>query len=95
MSIRFAWNRKKAARNVRKHSGVSFDEAATIFRDPFAYTFDDEAHSKREHRELIIGYSDRRRVLIVSFTERNDLIRIISARKADAGERFDYENAKR
>ncbi|MCL4861854.1 MAG: BrnT family toxin [Caldilineaceae bacterium] len=95
MSIRFAWDRRKAARNITEHEGVTFEEAATVFRDPLAVIFDDEEHSEQEYRELIIGYSHRRRLLIVSFTERDEVIRIISARKADADERTSYEQNKR
>ena len=95
MSIRFTWDRQKADRNRKEHEGVTFEEAATVFRDPLAYLFDDDEHSAEEHRELIIGYSRRNRVLIVSFTERADVIRIISARKADGDERRDYEQVGR
>ena len=95
MNIRFEWDVNKAARNITEHEGVTFEEAATIFRDPLAYIFDDDEHSDKEYRELIIGYSQRKRLLIVSFTERDDVIRIISARKVDTGERRDYEKAKR
>lgn len=79
MSIRFSWDSKKANRNRSVHDGVTFEEAATVFRDPTAYIFDDDQHSDGEYRELIIGYSSRTRLLIVSFTERDDMIRIISA----------------
>ena len=95
MSLQFQWHPKKAATNARKHKGVTFEEAATVFRDPLASIFDDPNHSDQEYRELIIGHSNRNRLLIVSFTERNDVIRIINARKADAGEHEDYEKAKR
>jgi len=95
VSIRFSWDRNKAVRNPRAHDGVTFEEAATVFRDPAAYIFDDDEHSDEEYRELIIGYSARSRLLIVSFTEREDVIRIISARKADVGEQRAYEYAKR
>ena len=95
MGIQFAWDPKKAVRNIKKRQGITFEEAATVFRDQLAYIFDDEAHSEDEYREIIIGYSDRNRLLIVSFTEQDDIIRIISARKADAKERTDYEKAKR
>ena len=95
MSIRFSWDRQKADRNRKEHKGVTFEEAATVFRDPLAYLFDDDEHSAEEHRELIIGYSRRNRLLIVSFAERGDVIRIISARKADGDERRDYEQAER
>lgn len=95
MSLRFEWDRIKAVQNVKKHDDVSFEEATTVFRDRLAFIFDDEAHSRSEYRELIIGHSNRKRLLIVSFTERDGSIRIISARKADAGERSDYENERR
>ncbi len=94
MSLRFAWDPKKAITNQREHEGVTFAEAATVFRDPLAYIFDDEWHSEEEYRELIIGSSNGNRLLIVSFTERGEVIRIISARKANGGERADYENAQ-
>jgi len=95
MGIQFTWDAKKAIGNAKKHEGVRFEDAVTVFRDPLAYIFDDEAHSEEDRRELIIGYSNRNRLLIISFTERDDTIRIISARKADVGERADYENSKR
>ena len=95
MSIRFAWDSKKAARNRKEHDGVTFEEAVTVFRDSLAYIFDDDEHSDEEYRELIIGYSAHNRVLIVSFTERNDVIRIISTRKADVREQIAYEQARR
>lgn len=95
MNIRFTWDRQKADRNRREHEGVTFEEAATVFRDPLAHIFDDDEHSDDEHRELMIGYSRRNRLLIVSFTERADVIRIISARKADSDEREDYEQVGR
>jgi len=94
MSIQFQWNAQKAARNVRKHH-VTFAEAAMVFRDPLAFIFDDEEHSEEEYREIIIGHSIRHQLLVVSFTERGDVIRIISARRADREEREGYENAKR
>jgi uncharacterized DUF497 family protein len=93
MAIQFQWGRKKAADNVQKHR-ITFGEAVTVFRDPLAFIFDDEAHSERELRELIIGYSSRNRLLIVSFTERNSIIRIISARKAEPDEQEAYERAR-
>jgi uncharacterized protein len=95
MNIRFSWDSRKAARNRRVHDGVTFEEAATVFRDLTAFIFDDDEHSGEEYRELIIGHSTQNRLLIVSFTERDDVIRIISARKADAGEQRVYEHAKK
>jgi uncharacterized DUF497 family protein len=94
MSIRFQWDPDKAARNVSKHD-VPFVEAATVFHDPLASIFDDDEHSVEEYREIIIGHSKRDRLLVVAFTERDDVIRIISARKANQREREGYENARR
>ena len=94
MSMRFTWDRNKAERNRQKHS-IAFEEAATVFRDPTAVLFDDDLHSENEYRELIIGHSDRQRVLIVSFVERDDTIHIISARKADSDERDNYGKVHR
>jgi hypothetical protein len=70
-------------------------EAATVFHDPLAFIFDDEEHSVEEYREIILGHSRRERLLVVVFTERDDAIRIISARKANPREREGYENARR
>jgi uncharacterized protein len=94
MAIEFEWDAQKADSNRRKH-GVSFEEATTVFGDALAVIFDDEAHSTDENREIIIGHSDRSRLLLVSFTERSAKIRIISARKATKTERRDYEEKPR
>lgn len=89
--MKFEWDPVKAAGNLRKH-GVSFDEAVTVFKDPLAFIFDDEAHSEAEHREIIIGYSALRRMILVCFVERmEDTVRIISARLATNQEIKDYE----
>ena len=90
MSLRFELDVNKATANTAKH-GVSFEEAATVFRDPLAFIFDDEDHSDEELREIIIGHSDAHRLLLVCFTERDNAIRIISAREATRRERRDYE----
>ena len=91
--MQFEWDKEKAAANLKKH-GVSFEEAKTVFGDSLARIFDDEDHSFEEKRNGIVGYSIQKRLLIVSFTEReNDTIRIISAREATPGERRKYENA--
>jgi hypothetical protein len=94
MSIRFQWDPHKAETNAQKHE-ISFAEAATVFQDSLACIFDDEDHADDEYRELIIGYSKRNRLVVVAFTEREEVIRIISARKADQDERETYEQAKR
>jgi hypothetical protein len=88
--MEFEWNPQKAATNLKKH-GVSFEEAKTVFDNPLAVIFDDEAHSIDELREIIIGHSQRNRLLLVVFTERSNSIRIISTRLANRKEREDYE----
>lgn len=94
MGLRFEWDHKKAATNIKKHV-VSFDEACTVFVDPLACIFDDEDHSHDEVREIIVGYSALGRLLVVSFTERQaNLVRVISARLATNSERGDYEENK-
>lgn len=91
MSVRFEWDSKKAAQNLKKH-GVSFDEAMTVFNDPLAKIFDDPDHSEAERREIIMGSSIRKRLLFVCFCERiEDVIRIVSARTLTSAERRDYE----
>jgi len=93
--MRFEWDPEKAASNVRKHN-VSFDEAVTVFRDPLAFIFDDVTHSEAEHREIIIGTSALRRMILVCFVERlEDVVRIISARPATRQEIKDYEENAR
>lgn len=88
--MEFEWDEAKAARNLKKHK-VAFDEAATTFGDPLAVTFPDPDHSLDEDRFITIGTSARSRVLIVSHTDREERIRIISARKATRQERIAYE----
>ncbi len=89
--MKFEWDPSKAASNIRKH-GVSFEEAITVFKDPLAFIFDDTAHSEHEHREIIIGLSALRRMILVCFVERHeDTVRIISARPATRQEIKDYE----
>jgi len=90
MGLHFEWGDNKARLNLRSH-GIGFDEAATVFVDPLARIFDDETHSLEELREIVIGHSSEDRLLLVCFTERGDVIRIISARKATRKERNDYE----
>ena len=90
-SLHFEWDPVKARTNLRKH-GVSFEEAQTVFRHPLAVIFPDEEHSTdAEEREIMIGYSNRNRVLLVAFTERTTGIRLIHARRATPKERKDYE----
>jgi uncharacterized DUF497 family protein len=90
MSLQFEWDPKKAKSNLAKH-GVSFEEAVTVFSDPLARIFDDDEHSEDELREIIIGNSAQKDLLLVSFTAFEDRVRILSARKATRTERKDYE----
>ncbi len=103
-TIEFEWSTDKAAHNLKKH-GVSFVEATTVFDDEQAYIQADELHSDQEPREIIIGYSERNRLLIVSFVQRADeRIRItpalacgasVNARQVTQRERRIYEQKTR
>ena len=88
--LHFTWDPAKATANLRKH-GTSFDEAATVFRDPLATVLPDPTHSRQEQRLLIIGHSAAGRLLLVAFAERVERIRIISAREPSAREHREYE----
>lgn len=90
MSLSFEWDEQKAKGNKKKH-GVSFEEASTVFADPLSRTIPDPIHSEEEDRFVILGESNRRRLLVVSFTDRGENIRIISARTATHRERKNYE----
>jgi hypothetical protein len=87
--VQFEWNREKAIANLSKH-GVSFEEAKTVFEDPLYVDFYDPDHSDEEERYLMIGESNRGRLLIVSYTGRGELIRIIGARELTRREREAY-----
>lgn len=89
--MQFEWDSEKAESNLKKH-GVSFDEAKTVWNDFFFIDFYDEKHSVEENRFLIVGESEQKRLLIVSYTEIEDIIRIISAREVTSKERRDYEH---
>ena len=90
MALQFEWDSKKAQSNKRKH-GITFEEASTIFGDPLSITIDDSAHSIGEDRFVTIGTSVNDKLIVVAHTERNDIIRIISARKATRNEKRQYE----
>lgn len=75
------WNTDKELKNIEKH-GVDFTEAMTVFGDPLELTISDPKHSIDEFRFLSIGYSFLNRLLVVSYTEREDSTRIISAQTA-------------
>jgi len=89
--MRFEWDPEKATLNRSKH-GVSLDEAVTVFFDPLAATFADPEHSVDELRFITIGWSTDHRLLLVSYTEQGDMIRIISARQATPRERKRHES---
>ncbi len=86
----FEWDNDKAELNDRKHT-ITFDEAQTIFTDNLSIIKPDSEHSSGEERLWIIGMSNKKRLLIVCFTERGEIIRLISARKASKRERNQYE----
>ncbi|MDD5009551.1 MAG: BrnT family toxin [Syntrophorhabdaceae bacterium] len=88
--MRFEWDSKKAATNLKKHR-VTFQEAATVFGDPLAVTFQDPDHSGKEERQITFGLSIQKRLIVVAHTERKDRTRIISARLMDRKERVIYE----
>ncbi len=88
--MEFEWDPKKAGANARKHD-VTFQEAATVFGDPLAITFEDPDHSEDENRYITFGLSPQERLLVVSHTERGDRTRIIDARLMDRRERRIYE----
>jgi hypothetical protein len=88
--VQFEWDPEKDKENQAKH-GVSFEEASTIFGDPFALTISDPDHSEDENRFLTTGYSNRRRLIIVVHTERDERLRLISARDVTPAERHVYE----
>ena len=89
--ITFEWDDAKAEANVKKH-GVSFEEASTVFYDPHALVIDDPDHSYDENRYVIVGLSEVARVLTVChcYRETNEIIRIISARRATESEEDAY-----
>jgi len=88
--VSFEWDDAKAAANLAKHR-VAFDEAETVFDDPLYVDFYDPEHSVDEPRYIIIGTSRQGRLLIVSYTERDSGIRLISARELTPTERDAYE----
>ncbi len=88
--MKFEWDKSKAARNFAKQ-GVTFNEAETVFDDPLYVDFYDPHHSEDEDRYLVVGESNQGHLLIVSYTERRDSIRIISTRQVTRAEREAYE----
>ena len=93
MSIIIEWDKKKAVNNYKKHF-VSFEEASTVFKDILSITIYDPFHSEDEDRFITLGMSCRQHLLVVVHADRNDKIRIISARVAKPRERKDYEKGR-
>ncbi|MCP4345520.1 MAG: BrnT family toxin [Desulfobacterales bacterium] len=89
--MNYEWDSIKAEINLKKH-GVSFEEAKTVFDDPLYVDFYDPDHSDDAHRYLIVGCSCKERLLIVSYTEHGNIIRLISARETTRKERKAYED---
>jgi len=87
--LEFCWDERKASLNFRKH-GVRFEEAVTVFVDPFARLYDDPDHSGAEERFLLVGHSLSDRMLLAVHAEKGDTIRIVSARRTTPCERTDY-----
>ncbi len=90
--ITFEWDAEKAASNEEKH-GLSFEEASTAFGDPLSITIDDPDHSEDEARHLLLGTTHTGRLVVVVHTDRDDAVRLISARLATPRERRSYEQA--
>lgn len=88
--MEYDWDKNKTMTNLSKH-GVSFEEAKTVFDDPLYVDFCDPDHSLGEHRFILLGESAQGRLLFVSYMERNNGIRLISAREATLSERKAYE----
>ncbi len=88
--VAFEWDTMKAVENLQKH-GVAFQEATSSFRDRLSLTIPDPEHSDQEERRILLGFSNRNRLLVVAHTDRGDRIRLISARTATRRERRQYE----
>ena len=88
--MEFEWDTDKAHSNLEKH-GIGFAEAMTVFGDPLEVTISDPDHAEGEARFLSLGLSEQGRLLVVSYTEREGRIRLISARTAEPRERKTYE----
>lgn len=93
MTLTFEWNKEKAIANLKKHH-ITFEEAKTIFDDPFSITIADPDHSIDEDRYIDIGMSSKGQLLVVIYTERQPNIRLISCRKATKREQILYEQDK-
>ena len=94
-ALEFEWDSAKSQTNVRKH-GVSFEEAQTVFSDEHGLLIHDPDHSDDEDRFVLLGLSSLSRALVVChcYRREGDVIRIISARKADRRERQAYSERR-
>lgn len=90
MSLNFEWDEDKAEKNLIKH-GISFQEAISVFYDKLSLTTNDFENSIGEERYIDIGLSNKNRIIVVVYTERNESIRIISSRLATKREIKSYE----
>lgn len=90
MALFFEWDKKKAQSNKKKH-GITFEEASTVFSDILSVTIPDTGHSVGEDRFVTIGLSANNQLIVVVHADRDDIIRVISARKATGYERKQYE----
>ncbi|MEZ5480539.1 MAG: BrnT family toxin [Thiolinea sp.] len=91
MALKFEWDVNKAEINKRKHNGITFEEASTVFSDFLSLVISDPMHPDSEERFILIGRSEKQRLLVVVHTERGNVIRLISAREATNHERRKYE----
>lgn len=91
--LKFEWDDNKNQTNIKKH-GISFEEASSVFYDEEALIINDESHSEAEERFVMIGYSYKFNLLVVChcYRQNEEIIRIISARKATKNERKEYLN---
>ena len=89
--LKFQWDEKKNKTNIKKH-GISFEEASSVFYDEEALIISDEAHSKKEERFIMIGFSYKFNILVVChcYRQNDSIVRIISARKATKKESNEY-----
>jgi len=91
----YEWDPRKARANLKKHD-ITFDEALTVFSDPFALTFDDPDHSADERRLITLGLSGKNRIVFLAHADTaDDRIRIISARKATKTEAHAYQESRK
>ncbi|MBK8574320.1 MAG: BrnT family toxin [Elusimicrobia bacterium] len=91
--LEFEWDELKALSSLRKHR-LTFEEAVAAFSDNLSLTIPDPLHSHSEHRFVLIGYSNKKKLLVVVHTERGEKVRIISARQATRQERRFYDQGK-